>query len=154
MSPASRRGSRESRSSSRTVEAGSWRSREIPKGSRTVSRLFSEARGSGVGSGRRADDGLSTDRLLELFEELAGFGTLFLTFTGGEVLLRRDWLLLARRARRLGFSLRLFSNGSLIDEEVVRALQDLSIGVEVSLYSTRARVFERITGCPGSLQRT
>ncbi|MEM7349847.1 MAG: radical SAM protein, partial [Acidobacteriota bacterium] len=64
-----------------------------------------------------APDLLSTERLLTLLEELADIGTLFLTFTGGELFLRRDWLPLARRARELGFALRLFSNGTLIDED-------------------------------------
>ena len=65
-----------------------------------------------------APDLLSTERLLSLLEELADVGTLFLTLTGGELFLRRDWLTIAGRARELGFALRLFSNGTLIDDEV------------------------------------
>lgn len=99
-------------------------------------------------------DGLSTGRLLRLLEELSEMGTLFLTFTGGEVFLRRDWLEIARHARRLGFSLRLFSNGAAVDEEIARAVRALPAGVDISLYSLDPTVFERITRCPGSLERT
>jgi len=59
-----------------------------------------------------APDLLSTDRILRLLEELAEMGTLYLTLTGGELFLRKDWYPIAARARQLGFSLRLFSNGS------------------------------------------
>lgn len=99
-------------------------------------------------------DGVTTARFLSLFEELAEAGTLFLTLTGGEIFMRRDWLAIARRARELGFSLRLFSNGTLIDEQVADAIQELAAGVEVSLYSMDSATFEAITGVRGSHART
>ena len=48
-----------------------------------------------------APDLLSTERILELLEELASMGTLYLTLTGGEMLLRRDWYEIASRARKM-----------------------------------------------------
>ena len=101
-----------------------------------------------------APDRLSTERLLSLLEELAEIGTLFLTLTGGELFLRRDWLTIARRARELGFALRLFSNGTLIDEDVADAIQGLSCAVEISLYSMDETTFETITQRPGSFTKT
>lgn len=101
-----------------------------------------------------APDLLSTERLLTLLEELAEIGTLFLTLTGGELFLRRDWLTVARRARELGFALRLFSNGTLIDEEVARTIAGLPATVEISLYSMDEATFEEITQRPGSFART
>jgi len=102
----------------------------------------------------RVPDGLTTDRLLLVLEELATMGALFLTFTGGEPLMRRDWAQVATRARRLGFSLRLFTNASRVDEEAAELLAGLPAAVEVSLYSLNPAVFEGITGVPGSLERT
>lgn len=101
-----------------------------------------------------APDLLSTDRILRLLEELVEMGTLFLTLTGGELFLRRDWFVIARRARELGFSLRLFTNASLIDDTVADQIRTLNAVVEVSLYSMRPEVFERITQRPGSFART
>ena len=101
-----------------------------------------------------APDLLSTERLLTLLEELAEIGTLFLTLTGGELFLRRDWLTVARRARELGFALRLFSNGALIDDAVADAVAGLSCAVEISLYSMDEATFETLTRRPGSFAKT
>ena len=101
-----------------------------------------------------APDLLSTERLLELLEELAEVGTLFLTLTGGELFLRRDWLTIARRARGLGFALRLFSNGTLIDDGVADDVAALPAAVEISLYSMDEATFEEITQRPGSFAKT
>lgn len=101
-----------------------------------------------------APDQLSTERLLTLLEELAEMGTLYLTLTGGELFLRRDWLTVARRARELGFALRLFSNGALIDVGVADAVAELACAVEISLYSMNEATFERLTQRPGSFART
>lgn len=101
-----------------------------------------------------AEDGLSTERVLRLLEELAELGTLFLTLTGGELFLRRDWLRIAHRARHLGFDLRLFSNGSLISDEIAEEIAGLCATVEVSLYSMSEAIFEEVTCRPGSFART
>lgn len=101
-----------------------------------------------------APDRLSTERVLELLQELAEVGTMYLTLTGGELFLRRDWLTIARRARKLGFALRLFSNGSLIDPEIAGAIASLPAAVEVSLYSMNQATFEEITQQPRSFRKT
>ncbi|MCP3964193.1 MAG: radical SAM protein [bacterium] len=101
-----------------------------------------------------APDLLTTERILMLLEELAEAGTMFLTLTGGEMFLRRDWLTIARRARELGFALRLFSNGSLIEEHAADAVAGLACAVEISLYSMDEEVFEDITQRPGSFAKT
>ena len=101
-----------------------------------------------------APDLLTTERLLSLLDELAEVGTMYLTLTGGELFLRRDWLVVARRARELGFALRLFSNGTLINEEVARAIAALPATVEISLYSMEEATFENITQRPGSFAKT
>lgn len=99
-------------------------------------------------------DGLSTERVLHLLEELAECGTMFLTLTGGELFLRRDWASIARRARELGFSLRLFSNGALIDDAVADQIAPLHAMVEISLYAMDAAVFDELTARPGAFVRT
>ena len=101
-----------------------------------------------------APDLLPTERLMTLLDELAAMGTLYLSFTGGELFLRRDWASLGRRARTLGFFLTLLTNASLIDEAVADIIADLPARVEVSMYSMDDEVFERITGLRGSYRRT
>lgn len=101
-----------------------------------------------------APDLLDTERVLELLDELADMGTLYLTLTGGEMFLRKDWYAIAARARELGFSLRLFSNGATIDAEIADRIRTLHATVEISLYSMDREIFERITQRPGSFEKT
>ena len=99
-------------------------------------------------------DLLSTERVLHLLDELVEMGTMYLTLTGGELFLRRDWLEIATRARRLGFALRLFSNGALIDDEIADAIVPLHSAVEISLYAMDADIFDELTQRPGSFAKT
>lgn len=101
-----------------------------------------------------APDLVTTERLLALLDELADLGTYRLTLTGGEMFLRRDWLVVASRARQLGFELRLFSNGATITPEIADAIKPLYATVEISLYSMDEAVFELITQKPGSFAKT
>jgi len=101
-----------------------------------------------------APDLLTTERMFSLLEELAEMGTLFLTLTGGEMFLRKDWYEIACRARDLGFKLRLFSNGSTITEAVADQILSLHAAAEVSLYSMDEEIFERITQHKGSFKKT
>jgi len=101
-----------------------------------------------------APDLLSTERVFELLGELADMGTLWLTLTGGEVFLRKDWLTIARHARGLGFSLRIFSNGYLIDDQRADQLAELGCAVEITLYSLTPEIFDTITCRRGTFQRT
>ena len=101
-----------------------------------------------------APDLLSTEKVCSLLEELAEMGTLFLTLTGGEMLLRKDWYQIACHARDLGFKLRLFSNGSTITETIADQILSLHAAAEVSLYSMDEEIFERITQRKGSFKKT
>ena len=100
-----------------------------------------------------APDGVSTPRLLDLLEELAGMGTLFLSLTGGEPMLRRDWEVVARRGRELGFQVTLLTNGSLVDDRAADTLAELAVQVQVSFHSPDPAVFDRVTGRTGSAGR-
>lgn len=100
-----------------------------------------------------AADGISTPRILELLDELAEMGTLFLTLTGGEPLLRRDWEVIARRARELGFQITLLTNGSLVNNRVADTLAELAAYVQISFHSAEPEVFDGITSRTGSAVR-
>jgi radical SAM protein with 4Fe4S-binding SPASM domain len=98
-------------------------------------------------------DDVSTARLLALLEELAEMGTLFLALTGGEPLLRRDWDVVARRARELGFQVTLLTNGSLVDDRAADTLAELAVQVQISYHSSDPVVFDRVTARIGSAAR-
>jgi radical SAM protein with 4Fe4S-binding SPASM domain len=98
---------------------------------------------------------LATAECLGVLEQLANAGTLFLTFSGGEIFLRPDlWELLAA-ARRLHFDVSLKTNALLVTAERAARLRELGVRrVQISVYSNDAAVHDAITKVPGSLRRT
>src|SRR3989339_1369704 len=75
----------------------------------------------------RTNGELTTAEIKKTLRALAAAGTLMLTFTGGELFLRKDIIELCRFARSLSFDLRLFTNATLITESHARALSALSL---------------------------
>ncbi len=84
-----------------------------------------------VDAGPPAKDELDTARALELVDELAELGTRFVTLTGGEPLVRRDWRQIARRVHERSMTLRLSTNGHRVDAEVLAFLEELDCEVLV-----------------------
>lgn len=100
-------------------------------------------------------DELSTGEALRVIDALAAAGTMFLTLTGGEVFLRRDFEEIARHAKARDFVLRIFTNGWFVDDRRADFLASLDpIAVEISLYGPDAATFEAVTKVPGSFDRT
>ena len=98
---------------------------------------------------------MSTSEIVGVLGQLAGAGTLFLTLSGGEIFLRRDLFDILASARRLDFSVKLKSNGTLIGGEEARRLKDLGVhDVDISVYSHRPAVHDAITLAPGSLEKS
>lgn len=94
---------------------------------------------------------LSTDRLLSILDEVAAAGCLFFLLTGGEPLTHPDFVRVYRHAKRRGLIVSLFTNGTLVDHEIVALLQELPPwSVEISLYGATRETYEAITRVPGS----
>jgi radical SAM protein with 4Fe4S-binding SPASM domain len=97
---------------------------------------------------------LDTSECLHAIDEMVALGALNLTLTGGELLVREDWAVIASHARRKHTALRLFTNGSLIDERVADQIARLHpTGVEISVYGADAETHESITRVRGSFCR-
>ena len=98
---------------------------------------------------------LPLPKLVELFDELRAAGTMFLTLTGGEIFLRRDIFEVIAAAKERRFSVRLFTSGTLLDREKVARIAALKpTAVEISIYSMRSAVHDRVTRRPGSLRKS
>ncbi|MGH7311563.1 MAG: radical SAM/SPASM domain-containing protein [Candidatus Rokuibacteriota bacterium] len=98
---------------------------------------------------------LTTAELQALLDDLARAGTLYLTFSGGEVLLRQDLFGLIAYARRRHFDVRLKSNALLITPAKAARLRALGVRqVDISIYSAEPAVHDWVTKVPGSLERT
>jgi MoaA/NifB/PqqE/SkfB family radical SAM enzyme len=79
----------------------------------------------GSDSGLPCDGELSDDRFMELFEEAVDLGVGVILLAGGEPLLRRS--LVERASRLKGILLPLFTNGTLINEELLETAASGSI---------------------------
>jgi AdoMet-dependent heme synthase len=98
---------------------------------------------------------LTTAECLAVLEEIAKAGTLFLTFSGGEIFMRPDLFEILAAARRLHFDVSLKTNALLITAERAARLRELGVRrVQISVYSEEPSVHDAITKVAGSLQRT
>ena len=98
---------------------------------------------------------MTTAEIKSVLDQLADAGVFFLTFSGGEVFLRRDFLELVAYARRLLFNVKVKTNAAMIREPEARKLRELGIeNIQISVYSHRPEVHDAITKLPGSLNRT
>ena len=98
---------------------------------------------------------LETEQVFEVLRKIADFGVLFLTFSGGEPLCRKDFFAIAAEARRLHFAIRVYTNGYLIDEAVAERLatEARPFEMEISLHGAGPGTHEAMTRVPGSFAR-
>lgn len=98
---------------------------------------------------------LSTAEIKALLNQLADAGVFFLTISGGEPLLRRDFFDIVAYARALLFNVKIKSNAVMIREKEAQRLKNLGVEqVQISIYSDRPEVHDGITKLPGSLKRS
>jgi radical SAM protein with 4Fe4S-binding SPASM domain len=89
-----------------------------------------------------------------LLDELADLGCLWLLYSGGEIFARRDFLDIYAYAKRKGFLITLFTNGTLITEKIADFLADMRpFTIEITLYGGTKETYEKLTGIPGSYDR-
>jgi MoaA/NifB/PqqE/SkfB family radical SAM enzyme len=94
---------------------------------------------------------LDTAQWISIIDEIAEAGCLNLLITGGEPLLRKDFSEIYCHAKKNGLLVTVFTNGTMITEEILELFQDLPPrAVEISLYGATAATYEKITGIKGS----
>ncbi|MGA9356183.1 MAG: radical SAM protein [Terriglobales bacterium] len=98
---------------------------------------------------------LTTDEIKDVLDQLAEAGVFFLTLSGGEVFMRRDFFEILEHARRLMFNVKVKTNAVMIGVEEAERLRGLNVDtIQISLYSHRAEVHDAITKLPHSFERT
>ena len=109
---------------------------------------------------RPAGDGLArageleTSEHFRILDEYAAAGGLWLLYTGGEVFLRPDFLEIYTHAKELGLLVSVFTNGTLISEEIADHLAAYRpLSMEITLYGCTRETYERVTGIAGSFDR-
>jgi len=97
---------------------------------------------------------MSTAEITRILDEIADEGCLWLLLTGGEVFLRADFPEIYRHAKRRGFLITIFSNGTLVDERLADLLAEYPpFGIEFTLYGLSDETYLRTTGFPGRFSR-
>ncbi len=102
----------------------------------------------------RSERELSLPEIERILDEVADAGCLWLLLTGGEPLLRRDFIDIYIYAKRLGLILTLFTNGTMLTPRITDTLAEWRpFNIEITLYGATQETYEKITGIPGSYTR-
>ncbi len=98
---------------------------------------------------------LSPQQYINLLDDLADMGVLFLTLTGGEPLAHPQFFEIGKAASERGFAIRVKSNGHALRGAIARRLhQEVNpLDVEISLHGASAAVHDQQTRVPGSFER-
>lgn len=107
-----------------------------------------------TGQSRARAAEMTTEQVFEVLKAAANAGCLMLLLSGGEPLLRDDFLDLYVAAKKLGMIVTVFTNASLVKEPHLDVFEELPPHlVEVSFYGATPGTYERVTGVPGSYRR-
>jgi radical SAM protein with 4Fe4S-binding SPASM domain len=97
---------------------------------------------------------LSTAELCRIIDEMAEAGCLWLLLTGGEPLLRPDFLDIYAHAKNKGILISLFTNATLLTPAIADYLAEFPPRmVEITLYGATKQTYEKITGVAGSYEK-
>src|ERR1700680_3565098 len=98
---------------------------------------------------------MTTAEIKDLLDQMAEAGVFYLTVSGGEILMRRDFFEILEHARKRTFCVKLKTNGVLIREKEADRLRALGVeSVQISIYSHRPEVHDAITKMPGSFRQS
>jgi len=97
---------------------------------------------------------LTTLEVKRILDEITEAGCFNLLLTGGEPLLREDFREIYVYAKKKGLLITLFTNGTLITEDVADLLQKYPpFLVDITLYGATSEIYEKVTGVVGSFER-
>lgn len=90
---------------------------------------------------------LSFKECCRIIDELTDAGCLWLTFTGGEPFVRKDFLDIYTYAKKKGLLIVIFTNGTLITPEIADYLKEFKpFYLEISLYGMSRETYKNVTG--------
>ena len=94
---------------------------------------------------------LSTGQWLGIIDQLEQAGCLWLVITGGEPLLRPDFADIYMHAKRKGFLVTVFTNGTLVDDAILDLFTEWPpFSVELTLYGHSPETYQDVTGEGGA----
>jgi len=107
-----------------------------------------------AGDRRTMERELTCREFCNILDQIVDEGCLWLLLTGGEPFIRSDFIDIYTHAKKKGFLITLFSNGTTITPRIADYLADWRpFSLEISLYGSTQETYERITGITGSHSR-
>ncbi len=98
---------------------------------------------------------MTTAEIKDVLDQMAAAGVFFLTLSGGEILMRKDFFEILTYAAKKTFCIKLKTNAMLIREREAKKIRALGVeSVQISIYSHRPEIHDAITKVPGSLARS
>lgn len=102
-----------------------------------------------------AEGEMTIEEVFSLLDQLKELGAFEVTFTGGELFLRKDVMQILRHAYSIGLVMNIFTNGiSITDEQLIELVRLCPRSVHFSLYSSKPEKHDAITRVKGSFERT
>jgi radical SAM protein with 4Fe4S-binding SPASM domain len=97
---------------------------------------------------------MSTEEHFRMLDELVEMGCFWLLYTGGEIFARKDFFEIYIYAKKKGFLITLFTNGTMINESIADRLMEWPpFAIEITLYGRTRETYEALTMIPGSYDR-
>ena len=97
---------------------------------------------------------MTTEEHFRMLDELVELGCFWLLYTGGEIFARKDFLEIYTYAKKKGFLITLFTNGTLINEKIADYLVEWPpFAIEITLYGRTKETYEELTAIPGSYEK-
>jgi len=97
---------------------------------------------------------LSKEEHFRILDELVEMGCFWLLYTGGEIFARKDFLEIYTYAKKKGFLITLFTNGTILTEQIADYLAEWPpFAIEITLYGRTRETYEALTAIPGSYDR-
>jgi len=98
---------------------------------------------------------MTTREIKDVLSQMADAGVFFLTISGGEIFMRKDFYEILEFAHAKTFCIKLKTNAILIRPDDAKRIRSLGVdSVQVSIYSHRGEVHDGITKVRGSLKRS
>lgn len=96
----------------------------------------------------------STEEWKRILDEIQKQGCIRLCFTGGEPLVRDDFLEIYSYAKKKGFIITIFTNGQALTKKIIDYLaKSLPFSIEITLNGITPETYESITQTPGSFSK-
>jgi radical SAM protein with 4Fe4S-binding SPASM domain len=97
---------------------------------------------------------LTKEEHFRMLDELVEMGCFWILYTGGEIFARKDFLEIYTYAKKKGFLITLFTNGTIINEQIADYLAEWPpFAIEITLYGRTRETYEALTAVPGSYDR-